>query len=236
MGAEAFGTAALVFVAVGADAMAVASGGAVSVAARAVAPGLLVAAMIYAIGDTSGAHLNPVVSLAFTVRRLFPVTWLVPYWIAQLLGAIAGAAMVRLLFGDLILAGVNRPHVAPATALGLEAVLTAMLVTVILGTADRARVVGPNAAIAVGATIAMAGLIALPIDGASMNPARSLAPALLTGDLANLGIYIVGPLLGALAAVGIAHALHGPAPADDKAVEAAEGVAGPQAARSPGTP
>lgn len=236
LAAEAFGTAALVFVAVGADTMSVVSGGAVSVAARAVAPALVVAAMIYAIGDTSGAHLNPVVSLAFAVRRLLPVRWVAPYWIAQLLGAIAGAAIVKGLFGDQVTAGVTVPHVSATTALGIETILTMILVTVILGTADRARVVGPNAALAVGATIAMAGLIALPIDGASMNPARSLGPALLTGRLDDVWIYLFGPVLGAVLAVGVARSLHGPAPADDKAREAAEGDEGAVARASRATP
>ena len=145
LAAEMFGTFALVFVAVGADAMAVVSGGLVSVAARAVAPGLMVAALIYAIGDASGAHFNPVVSLAFTLKRLFPVGWLVPYWASQLVGAVAAALAVGWLFGDAVRAGVSTPHVADGTAVALEAVLTWLLVTVILGTADRypARSFGP---------------------------------------------------------------------------------------------
>ena len=142
--AETFGTFALVFVAVGGDAMAVVSGGEVSVAARAVAPGLMVAALIYAIGDASGAHLNPVVSLAFTLKRLFPVAWLAfRTGRASAVGAIAAVLAVRWLFGDAVRAGVTTPHVADGTALVLEAILTMLLVTVILGTADRYRIVGP---------------------------------------------------------------------------------------------
>ena len=162
-------------------------------AARAVAPALMVAALIYAIGDVSGAHLNPVVSLAFAFKRLVPVTWLVPYWVAQLAGAILACLLVRALFGDAVRAGVSTPHVPDGTAVAIEAVLTWLLVVVILGTADRHRIVGPNAALAVGATIALCGLIALPIEGASMNPARSAGPALVTGDLGNLWIYVLGP-------------------------------------------
>jgi aquaporin Z len=223
LAAEVFGTFALVFVAVGGDAMAVISGGAVSVAARAVAPGLMVAALIYAIGDASGAHLNPVVSLAFTAKRLFPVGWLVPYWASQVVGAVAAALAVGWLFGDAVRAGVSTPHVADGTAVALEAVLTWLLVTVILGTADRYRVVGPDAALAVGATIALCGLIALPIDGASMNPARSFGPALVAGDLGNVWIYAVGPAIGALVAVLVTRVLHGSTAADPKAAEAAQG-------------
>jgi aquaporin Z len=221
--AETFGTFALVFVAVGADTMAVVSDGEVSAAAKAVAPALMVAAMIYAIGDVSGAHLNPVASLAFALKRLIPVSWLVPYWAAQLGGAILAALLVRALFGDLVRAGVSTPHVADGVALTIEAVLTLFLVTVILGTADRHRIVGPEAALAVGATIALAGLIAGPIEGASMNPARSIAPAVVGGDLEHLWIYIVGPVLGGIVAVGINLALHSVRRADDEPRKAAQG-------------
>jgi len=222
--AEAFGTFALVFVAVGADTMALVSGGRVSEAARAVAPALMVAALIYAIGDVSGAHLNPVVSLAFALKRLVPVTWLVPYWTAQLAGAVLACLLVRALFGDAVRAGVSTPHVPDGTAVAIEAVLTWLLVVVILGTADRHRIVGANAALAVGATIALCGLIALPIEGASMNPARSAGPALVSGDLANLWIYILGPVIGASLAVLLTRFLHGRAPeVDGTAEEAARG-------------
>ena len=223
LAAEALGAGLLVFVAAGADVAARVTAGDVSPAARAVAPALLVAALIYAIGDVSGAHINPAVSLAFVARGLFPVRWLVPYWLAQLGGALAGATVVALLLGD-VAAGVSTPHVGAPQALGLEIVLTGLLVTVILGTADRARVVGPNAALAVAATIALAGLVALPLEGASMNPARSFGPAAISGHLGDLGIYVAGPIVGALLAVGVARGLHGAAPrAHVDAVEAAEG-------------
>ena len=179
---------------------------------------------IYAIGDVAGAHLNPVASLAFALKRLIPVSWLLPYWAAQLTGALLAALLVRVLFGDLVRAGVSTPHVPDATALTIEAVLTLLLVAVILGTADRNRIVGPDAALAVGATIALAGLIALPIDGASMNPARSLGPALVAGDLQHVWIYVVGPLLGGLLAVPLTRFLHGRVDSDLSAEEAAQGT------------
>jgi aquaporin Z len=223
LGAEAVGTFALVFAAAGADVMASISGDAIGTAARAVAPALIVAALIYAVGDASGAHFNPAISLAFTVRRLFPAAWLPAYWIAQLAGAVAAALLLRAMFGETIEAGVSTPHVPQTTALTIEIVLTMLLATIALGTADRYRIVGPNAALAVGATIAMAGLIALPIEGASMNPARSLGPALVAGDLEHAWIYVVGPVAGALLGVAIAWLLHGPPRADSGPRKAARG-------------
>jgi aquaporin Z len=220
---ETFGTFALVFVAVGGDTMAAVSGGEVSVAARAVAPGLMVAALIYAIGDVSGAHLNPAVTLAFSLKRLFPFRWLGAYWAAQLVGALAATLVVRALFGDALQAGVSTPHVPDATAIVLESILTWLLITVILGTADRSRIVGPDAALAVGATIALCGLIALPIEGASMNPARSIGPAVLTGTLDHLWIYLLGPVLGACLAVAFTRFIHGHTETDREAADAAQG-------------
>lgn len=223
---EAFGTFALVFVAVGADAMASLTGGAIGPAARAIAPALMVAALIYAIGDGSGAHFNPVVSLAFALKRLFPTSWLLPYWGAQILGALAACLLVGAMFGPHLTAGVSTPHAVSATvAIAIEATLTALLLIVILGTADRYRVVGHEAALAVGATIALCGLIALPVEGASMNPARSLGPAVVSGRLDDLWIYVLGPVLGASIGVLVTRFLHGSTDRDPVAVEAATGSA-----------
>ncbi|HEY3334966.1 MAG TPA: aquaporin [Candidatus Limnocylindrales bacterium] len=224
MAAELLGAAMLTFVAAGGDALASLSGGQISVAARAVAPALLVTGLIYAIGDRSGAHFNPAVTVAFTLRRLFPVRLVIPYVAAQLAGAVLAAGALRWLVGDALLAGVTRPAlVDPARAVAIEAILTVILLTVILGTADRAHIVGSNAAIAVGGAIALCGLIALPIEGASMNPARSTGPAVMAGDLASLWIYWVGPLSGAAIAVAIARLLHGPAVRNPDARAAATG-------------
>ena len=221
---EFVGTAALTFVAAGADVAARLSGGEVTAGARAVAPGLLVIALIYALGDGSGAHFNPVVSLGFALKRLFPIGWLVPYWAAQLLGALVAALGLRLLFGDAVAAGVSEPKlVEPLTAAAIEAILAAILVTVIIGTADRYRLVGPNAALAVGATIVLCGLVVLPLEGASMNPARSFGPAVVAGRLGDLWIYWLGPAVGAVAAVLITLIVHGAPEPDRKAQEAAQG-------------
>lgn len=220
--AEGFGTFALVFAAAGADTIARVTGGAVSDAARAVAPALMVGALIYAVADTSGAHFNPAVTLSFTLKGLFPARWLPGYWLAQLLGAVVAAAVLRLLFGEAAVAGVSTPHTDLGTALVVEAILTVLLVSVVLGTADRARLVGPNAAMAVAGTIALCGLVALPLEGASMNPARSLGPALVNGQLDDVWVYVLGPVVGALIATGLMHLLHG-SPDGTKQREAARG-------------
>jgi glycerol uptake facilitator-like aquaporin len=145
------------------------------------------------------------------------------YWFAQTLGAIGGALLVRALLGDAVKDGVSTPHISSASALGFEVVLTLLLVTVILGTADRHRIVGTEAALAVGATIALCGLVALPLEGASMNPARSLGPAVVAGRFDSLWIYLVGPFIGAAAAVGVNAVLHGARDRDPEARRAAQG-------------
>jgi MIP family channel proteins len=165
--------------------------------------------LIYALGDTSGAHFNPAVSLGFALRRLLTPRWLGLYWLAQLVGAVAGALVLRGLFGDDAGARVDTPHVGSLTALALETIFATILVVVVLGTADRYRVVGPDAALAVGSTIALCGLIRLPIEGASMNPARSLGPALAMPQTGDVWIYVAGPMLGASIAVLVTAYLHG---------------------------
>ncbi len=210
--AELLGTALLTLVAAGADVIGAAVHMPLSQPARMVAPGLLVMAMIYTLGDVSGAHFNPVVTLAFALRGDFPWQRVPGYWLAQFAGAILAAVFLRLIFGNVGHLGAT----LPTRALGLwpavlmELVLTMLLVTVILGTAHNSRLVGHNAALAVGGTIALAGLFASPVSGASMNPARSFGPALVSGNLSSVWIYFLGPLAGALLASGIAWILHGP--------------------------
>ena len=222
--AEAFGTFALVLAAAGTDIGARLTDGAVSDAARAVAPALVVAALIYSLGDASGAHFNPAVTLAFALKRLVPASWLAPYWVAQVAGAFLAAALLGLLFPGSIDAAVTRPRLVDGgSAVVVEAVLSSLLLVVILGTADRFRVVGPNAALAVGATITACGLIGIPIEGASMNPARSLGPALAAGDIAAAWVYVLGPAVGAAAAVLLTTFLHGRPDGDRDAGEAARG-------------
>jgi aquaporin Z len=225
---ETVGTFGLVAVAGLADVAGFLTGGEVTAMARAIAPGLFVMAMIYAIGDVSGLHINPAVTLGFTVRRRFPARWLAAYWVAQLVGAVvAGFGLVVVFGNDAASHAVTEPHgIEPWVALVLEIFLTWALVTVVLGTADRAHLVGPNAAIAVGATIILCGLVALPLEGASMNPARSTGPALATGDLSSLWIYWLGPLVGALIAVAFGAVVHSERHDEEKAIEAAAGKRG----------
>ncbi len=207
--AELLGTFALTLVAAGGEVIAVISGGEVSPAARAVAPGLLVMAMIYTLGSQSGAHFNPVVTLAFTLRQDFPWKRVPGYWGAQVVGAVLAALLLRVLFGLVGHLGATLPHHGAIEALVMEFVLTFLLVTVILGTATNHSLTGPNAALAVGGTIALLALFAGPISGASMNPARSLGPFLVSGQFGDSWIYIVGPFAGGLLAVLVAWLLRG---------------------------
>ena len=208
--AEFLGTFCLTFVAAGGATIAAVSQGGLGGAAIVVAPGLLVTTMIYTLGPTSGAHLNPVVTLAFAIRGNFPWRRVPDYWVAQFLGGILAALLVTALFGSAGRAGVNVPHYSIVASVVLEIFLTLVLVTVILATAANYKIVGHNAALAVGAAIILAGLFAAPISGASMNPARSAGPAVVTEQFQDLWIYFVGPILGSIIAVGIAWLLRGP--------------------------
>ena len=225
--AETVGTFALTLTAAGAVVIGKVSHGQVSPASQVIAPGLMVMALIYAIGDKSGAHFNPAVSLAFALRRDFPWTRVPGYWAAQLVGASLAALLLRALFGTVGHLGATEPHFGTHAAFVMELFLTFLLVLVILGTATRYSLIGPNAALAVGATIALDGLFAGPISGASMNPARSLGPMLVSGGLHNAWVYVAGPLLGSAAACGMVWLLCG-SRKDGKEKEAAEGDEGKQ--------
>jgi aquaporin Z len=211
MFAESWGTFLLVLVAAGGGVVRDLSGGSLSLAMIVVAPGLMVMAIIYFMGTVSGAHLNPVVTLAFAVRGNFPWCRVPGYVLAQLIGGIAAAVFLRAMFGKVGLLGATVPGIGigGAKAMAMEVVLTAGLVNTILGTASGARNIGTNGALAVGAYIALSGLWASPISGASMNPVRSLAPDLLRGDFNTSWIYIIGPTLGALVAVCVEWILKG---------------------------
>jgi aquaporin Z len=228
--AELVGTFLLVLVAAGGPTVNAVSHGQVGRSAAVIAPALMVLAMIYTIGETSGAHLNPAVTLAFAVRGDFPWQRVLGYLVAQTAGAILAAALLRALFGTAGRLGATLPGpgITTGTALVIETVLTFGLVTVILGTASGARNVGHNAALAVGGYVALAGLWASPVSGASMNPARSIGPAVLSGDLHDLWLYLAGPVAGGLIAVALAWALRG-APSPEGGL-AAQGQAPEQGA------
>lgn len=219
---EAWGTFLLVVVASGAVVVGVMSGGAVTLEMIVVAPGLMVMAIIYFMGAVGGAHLNPAVTLAFAARRNFPWSRVPGYIIAQFAGDIAASCFLRAMFGNVARLGatIPGPGVNELQALIMEVLLTTGLVSTILGTASGARNIGSNGALAVGGYIALAGLWAAPISGASMNPVRSFAPDLVRGDMHTAWIYIVGPLIGAMIAVGFEWILKGkPSEAGTKAAE-----------------
>ena len=209
---ELLGTFFLVLVAVGGGMVSARFGGnAVPYGAKVVAPALMVAAIILFMGTVSGAHLNPAVSIAFALRGDFPWRRVPAYIVAQLIGAILATLLLWALLGKQGSAGLTLPGagISTTTAMLWELVLTTGLVSVILGTASGAQQIGPLAAIGVGSYIALAGLWGSPLSGASMNPARSLGPALVKGDWTAWWAYLIGPVAGGVIAVGIAYVLRG---------------------------
>jgi aquaporin Z len=225
---EYVGTAALVLVAAGSGVInEYVGGGPISRTAAVVAPGAVVMALIYAWGPLSGLHINPAVTLAFTARGVFRVAWALPYLVAQLAGAVSAALFLQLMYGH-VASGGNYPIATPGgewRSLVMEIVLTLVLVTVILNTATGYRSIGHNAALAVGATVALLGMFASPISGASMNPARTLGPDIVANDYTGWWVYLLGPPMGAIVAVGLIGLVRG---LPDKAErEAAEGGALP---------
>ena len=225
LGAEALGTFILTFVAAGADVVDALSEHQIGHDARYVAPGLVVIALIYALSGISGAHLNPAVTLAFVARRCFPAGRALLYWLVQLTGALAAAALLSAFFGSAIAAGVTHPGamISPGGGAAWEAALTFVLVVVVLGTAEEKPIVGKNAAIAVGFTVAACGLFSSPISGASMNPARSLGPMIASGSLENWWVYLAGPFAGALVAAAAVWLVHGPPKSSERATAKGEG-------------
>ena len=206
---ELLGTFMLVLVAAGGGILH--GKGEISLAAAVVAPGLMVLAIILFMGAVSGAHLNPAVSLAFAVRGDFPWKRVPGYIITQLVGATLACLFLLAVFGNIQHLGATLP--GPGyhdwQAFLMEIALTAVLVSVILGTASAAQNVGAIGALGVGGYIALAGLWSAPVSGTSMNPARSFGPALVSGDWSAYWVYVAGPLIGAAIAVGCATILRG---------------------------
>lgn len=221
---EVFGTFLLVLVAAGAPMMDQAFPGTVGRAAAVTVPGMMVMAVILFMGKVSGAHLNPAVTFAFALRRDFPWGRVLGYVSAQLVGATLAAWLLQLLLDVSAAHGSSYPAASfsPRSAFVLEVVLTLGLVSVILGTASGAQNIGMLGAIGVGAYIALAGLWASPLSGASMNPARTFGPDIVSADFSSFWVYLLGPLVGALLAVGMAWLLRGPG-GDRTAQKAAQG-------------
>jgi aquaporin NIP len=196
LAAEFVGTFALVFAGAGAV-MVDAKTHALGHVGVAFSFGLVIMAMIYAVGHISGAHFNGAVTFAFALTRHFPWRCAIGYWCAQLLGAIAAAALLRGSLGNIAHVGATLPSGSQSQSFFWELVLSFFLMFVIMAVATDTRAVGEAAAIAIGGTIGFDAMFGGPISGASMNPMRSLGPALVSGDLHALWLYIVAPIVGA---------------------------------------
>ena len=199
--AEGLATFALVFAGCGAIVVDSERGGSLGATGIAAAFGLVIMAMIYATGHLSGAHINPAVSVAFSATRHFPLREVAVYMPSQLVGAVAGALLLRVVWnGTPADLGATVPSVGSGSALVYEAVMTGFLMFVIMAVATDTRAIGAAAAIAIGGTVALDSLFGGGVTGASMNPARSFGPALVAGKWQDFWIYVAGPLLGAVAA------------------------------------
>ena len=199
--AEFLGTFIMVFAGTGAIVVNEISGGIVTHVGVALTFGLVVAAMIYTFGDVSGAHLNPAVSISFAVARRFPFADLPGYISAQLLGALAASGTLKLLFPTSQSLGITLPSGSISQSFLLEIILTAILMLTILSVSHGAREKGITAAIAIGSVVGLEAMFAGPICGASMNPARSLGPALVSGNFQHIWLYVFSTILGALIAI-----------------------------------
>jgi aquaporin NIP len=196
---EAIGTFALVFAGCGAI-MVDASLGGLGHVGVAISFGLVIMVMIYALGHISGAHFNPAVTFAFALGRHFPWPRVGAYWAAQLAGALAAALVLRGSLGDVAHVGATLPSGSDGQAFLWEAVLTFFLMLVIMAVATDTRAVGEAAAIAIGGTVGLDAMFGGPVTGASMNPARSLGPAIAASDFMAIWVYLTAPLLGAAVA------------------------------------
>jgi MIP family channel proteins len=201
LAAESVGAFALVFAGTGAVVIDAETGGGIGHVGIGMTFGLVIMVMIYAVGHISGAHFNPAVTLGFAVGRHFPWPDVPRYWAAQLLGGVTASLLLRGMFGTTAHLGATLPVGSARRSFLLEAVLTFLLMFVITSVATDVRAVGQAAAIAIGGTIGLEALFAGPISGASMNPARSLAPALVSWTWADQWLYVVGPMLGAVVGV-----------------------------------
>ena len=199
--AEFTGTFALVFCGTGAIIINEQTGGQIGHAGIAITFGLIVMAMIYSFGNSSGAHFNPAVSIAFWAAKLLPKKEVLPYIVSQTTGAFLATFILKILFPENINLGSTTPSGTASQSFILEIILTFILMLVILSTSQGSKELGVMAGLAIGATVLLEAMFAGPICGASMNPARSLAPAILSGNVQTLWIYLSAPVLGALLSV-----------------------------------
>jgi aquaporin Z len=207
---EFIGTFALVFAGTGAVVIDHSSGGTITHPGVALTFGLIVLSMIYTFGDVSGAHFNPSVTIAFAASRRFPWREVPGFVIAQLGGSFAASGLLRLLFPSDSTLGATLPAGGAAQSFILEVVLAFLLMLVILSVSTGAKEKGMTAGIAIGSLIALEAMFAGPISGASMNPARSISPAIVSGHIEHLWIYIAAPILGALLATPACALVRGP--------------------------
>ena len=198
---EFLGTFAMVFAGTGAIVINQHSGGVIGHAGIAMVFGLIVLAMIYTFGDISGAHLNPAVTLGFAAAGRFPFKEVPIYITAQLAGAFAASFILKILFPENLTLGATLPTGSVSQSFILEVILTTILMLVILSVSTGSKEKGITAGIAIGAVVALEAMFAGPVSGASMNPARSLAPAIVSGHFQHLWLYLVATILGALIAV-----------------------------------
>jgi aquaporin NIP len=205
--AELLGTFALVFCGTGAIIIDQQSGGAVTHVGVAITFGLIIMSMIYSLGNISGAHLNPAVSIAFTISGRFSVKWLPGYIVSQLTGALLASLILKLLFASSQFLGATIPAGTDMQSFILELILSFFLMLVIISVADGSKEQGMFAGLAIGAVVGLEAMFAGPVCGASMNPARSIAPAIASGHLEHLWIYIIAPVIGAASAVPVCNYL-----------------------------
>lgn len=210
LAAEAFGTFCVVFAGTGAIIANDRSGGMVTHVGVALTFGLVVLAMIYTLGEVSGCHLNPAVTLSFMAARRFHPTLVVPYILAQILGAVAASLALRLMFPSHLTLGATFPAGSALQSWVMEFLLTLMLMVVVLGVSTGGKEKGLMAGVAVGAVISLEALFAGPVSGASMNPVRSFAPAAVALQWDFLWVYLTAPIVGALAGVMVFRIIFGP--------------------------
>lgn len=211
---EFLGTFGLVFAGCGAIVVNHISGGAIGHLGICTVFGLVVMAMVYSFGDVSGAHINPAVTIAFWLSGRFPFKEVGPYVAAQCVGSLAACALLAFLFpNDATSLGTTMVSDGIVQAFIMELVITFLLMLIVIMVATGSKEVGTLAGIAIGASVAVLALVAGPVTGASMNPARSLGPALVSGQLENVWIYLLAPIIGAALAVPVSNLLKGPQPA-----------------------